>query len=163
MSKWIDSLTGKPSLSPESDNEPTTRPLPTAPKWHGPTTPDGEPFIDLGVRRPPSEHEVNRTIVTIRPDSMRRLPMDRIEARVNEGDLVVVDLRDLIHMEAQKDACRRRLRDLSDREQMPILALEPTEQLLLIPGRGVRVDGTPHQLGLMPVLSPAVGAQSKNP
>jgi hypothetical protein len=89
-----------------------------------------------------------RAIRYIEPDNLHRLPVHGISQRLISGDMVVVDLRDLKHMKAQQDACRRELGSMSERLGAPIFALDAAETLLLVPGAGAVVDTTSHHLGI---------------
>ncbi|DAC52262.1 MAG TPA: hypothetical protein HA340_00400 [Candidatus Thalassarchaeaceae archaeon] len=110
-------------------------------------------FHDLGERKwqiwshsklaPPK-----RAIRYVEPDNLHRLPTHGITQRLLNGDMVVVDLRDLKHMKAQQDACRRELGGMSERLGAPVFALNSVETLLLVPGAGAVVDTTSHHLGI---------------
>ncbi|MDP7312996.1 MAG: hypothetical protein QF831_06120 [Candidatus Thalassarchaeaceae archaeon] len=112
-----------------------------------------ENFHDLGERKwqtwsrsrlaPPK-----RAIRYVEPDNLHRLPTNGITQRLLNGDMVVVDLRDLKHMKAQQDACRRELGGMSERLGAPVFALNSVETLLLVPGAGAVVDTTSHHLGI---------------
>ena len=126
----------------------------TAPtNWDGPLTSDGEPFHDLG-----EEVWSNRTerisefpkqaLRYIMPDSNRySLPLEGMATRLNEGDSLIVDLRSLIHMDAHQSACRRMLREMANDMGLVVFALDSEDKLLLIPGVGVSIDMTKHELG----------------
>ena len=112
-----------------------------------------ENFHDLGERKwqiwshsritPPG-----RAIRYIEPDNLHRLPTHGITQRLLGGDMAVVDLRDLKHMKAQQDACRRELGNMSERLGAPVFSLNSAETLLLVPGAGAVVDTTSHHLGI---------------
>ena len=68
------------------------------------------------------------------------------------GDTIIVDLRTLIHMETQSNACRRQLKALSDELRVAIFALDSEDKLLLIPGNDVTVNISKNELGLVPLL-----------
>ena len=89
-----------------------------------------------------------RAIRYVEPDKLHRLPTHGITQRLLGGDMVVVDLRDLKHMKAQQDACRRELGGMSERLGAPVFALNSVETLLLVPGAGAVVDTTTHHLGI---------------
>ena len=110
-------------------------------------------FHDLGERRWQEWSRARipaprRAIRYITPDHLHRMPTYGISQRLIDGDIVVVDLRDLKHMMAQQDACRRELGGLSDRLGAPIFSLDKEETLLLMPGAGSIVDTTSHILGV---------------
>ncbi len=120
--------------------------------WTGPLTPDGEAFHDLSNYKSPSEGHPVRALRYVSPDHMNRLPLRDIGSRVNMGDTIIVDLRTLIHMETQSNACRRQLKALSDELRVAIFALDSEDKLLLIPGNDVTVNISKNELGLVPLL-----------
>jgi len=89
-----------------------------------------------------------RAIRYVTPDEMYRLPTHAMANRLLTGDIIVVDLRDLLHMNAQQDACRREVGGLSERLGTPIFALDEEEMLLLIPGAASIIDTQSHHLGV---------------
>ena len=89
-----------------------------------------------------------RAIRYVEPDNLHRLPVHGISQRLLGGDMVVVDLRDLKHMKAQQDACRRELGNMSERLGAPVFSLISEETLLLVPGAGAVVETTSHHLGI---------------
>ena len=89
-----------------------------------------------------------RAIRYVTPDEMYRLPTHAMANRLLTGDIIVVDLRDLLHMNAQQDACRREVGGLSERLGAPIFALDEEEMLLLIPGAASIIDTHSHHLGV---------------
>ena len=114
-------------------------------------------FHDLGevrwqawvrTRMPPAR----RAIRYVTPDEMYRLPTHSMANRLLTGDIIVVDLRDLLHMNAQQDACRREVGGLSERLGTPIFALDEEEMLLLIPGAASIIDTQSHHLGVHDVV-----------
>ena len=72
-----------------------------------------------------------RAIRYVEPDNLHRLPVHGISQRLLGGDMVVVDLRDLKHMKAQQDACRRELGNMSERLGAPVFSLNSEETCLL--------------------------------
>ena len=113
----------------------------------------GGKFHDLGEKKwqlwtHSKLQRANRAIRYIQPDDLHRLPVHGISQRLVSGDMVVVDLRDLKHMTAQQDACRRELGGMSERLGAAVFALDSTETLLLVPGAGSIVDTTSHHLGI---------------
>ena len=112
-----------------------------------------EKFHDLGEKKWQewSRSRMAPPRVAIRyvePDKLHRLPIHGITQRLMGGDMVVVDIRNLKHMKAQQDACRRELGNMSDRLGAPIFSLDSEETLLLVPGAGAVVDTTTHHLGI---------------
>jgi hypothetical protein len=128
----------------------------TAITWRGATTPDGDKFHDLAESSWGKQTEVGghlRGLRYITPDGKYRLPIDGMEQRLSEGDILIVDLRNLVHMDAHQNACRRMLRELSDSLALPAFALDEEEKILLLPGAGITIDISNHSLGLTPVIS----------
>jgi hypothetical protein len=85
--------------------------------WRGAMTPDGDKFHDLAASTWEKQTEVSQTLRGLRyitPNEKYRLPIDGMEQRLSEGDILIVDLRNLVHMDAHQNACRRMLRELSD-------------------------------------------------
>ena len=125
-------------------------------RWQGPTTPDGESFHDLGdkaLKNRGPETTVQRGLRYIVPDDRHRLPLEGMESRLNQGDVLIVDLRNLVHMDAHQNACRRLLRELADSMSLPAFSLDEEERILLMPGIGITIDINNHSLGLEPMIS----------
>ncbi len=123
---------------------------------------DRTPFHDLGEpvwsrRREGSGNSSPRSFRYVEPDDMHRLPMERMAHRLVAGDVVLVDLSPLAHMEAQRTACRRRLQALADELDAPAFSLDSEETLLMLPGSRIRVDTTRHELGVGVDLMPERG------
>jgi len=121
--------------------------------WKGARTPDGEPFHDLAgnewQQRTKKLAELpSKALRYVMPDEMHRLPYDGMARRLEEGDTLVVDIRSLIHMDAQQSACRRMLREMANENGIIPFALDEDEKLLLIPGKGNVVDFTAYELGI---------------
>jgi hypothetical protein len=121
--------------------------------WKGARTPDGEPFHDLAgnewqQRTKKLADLPSKALRYVMPDEMHRLPYDGMARRLEEGDTLVVDIRSLIHMDAQQSACRRMLREMANENGIIPFALDEDEKLLLIPGRGNVVDFTAYELGI---------------
>jgi hypothetical protein len=121
--------------------------------WKGARTPDGEPFHDLAgdewqQRTKKLADLPSKALRYVMPDEMHRLPYDGMARRLGEGDNLVVDIRSLIHMDAQQSACRRMLREMANESGIIPFALDEDEKLLLIPGKGNIVDFTAYELGI---------------
>ena len=121
--------------------------------WKGARTPDGVPFHDLAgdesQQRTKKLAELpSKALRYVMPDEMHRLPYDGMARRLEEGDTLVVDIRSLIHMDAQQSACRRMLREMANENGITPFALDEDEKLLLIPGKGNVVDFTAYELGI---------------
>ena len=126
-------------------------PIPT--NWNGPITPDGRPFHDLGEKawQERTSQTANFPLQALRyimPDENRHsLPLDGMATRLNQGDSLIVDLRSLIHMDAHQSACRRMLREMANEMDLVVFSLDDEDKLMMVPGVGVCVDVTKHDLG----------------
>ena len=83
----------------------------------------------------------------IQPDEMHRLPLEAISTRLHQGDICLVDLNSLAHMDSQRSALARQVQDMANYGGLPVFALDDSNRLLLIPGRGSRIDTETHELG----------------
>ena len=126
--------------------------IPIPPNWTGPVSADGEPFHDLGVQTITRKSFPSRALRYVAPDEMKRIPTRAIGQRVSNGDTVIVDLRDLVHMDVQQNACRRELKTMSEEVGVGIFSLDSEDKILLVPGSDVIVDVENHQLGLTPLI-----------
>lgn len=133
--------------------KPSKAAITTPATWDGPLNPDGEPFHDLAdniwqERTQRLAEYPFKALRYVMPDEMHRLPLAGMAKRLGEGDILIVDLRSLIHMDAHQSACRRMLRELANEQGVLPFALDEEEKLLLMPGRGVSVDLSRHELGI---------------
>ncbi len=154
----IYSFFGLPDPNDDSDSNeaevvetPIPEPLPI-PEAESPLVIDR--FHDLGEKKWRLWSAVHRAkpslaIRYITPDHLHRLPTNGMAHRLVAGDMVVVDLRDLKHMHAQQDACRRELSGMSEMLGAPVFSLDEGETLMLVPGAGSVVDITTHHLGII--------------
>jgi len=137
-----------------ANQEPIQMPLPSIQKsWIGPKTPDGEPFHDMAEVKWAARTKVNngnakRAFRHIVPDKMNRLPIQHMVTRLMQGDILMVDLSVMIHMDAYQRACRQSIRHLSNEYGIPVFALDDKEKVLILPGKGVIVDIDKHVLGV---------------
>lgn len=121
--------------------------LPLHNDWKGPLTPKGEPFHDLGLSNMSfKKHIPNNALRYVTPDSMNRLPLELMWNRLYQGDVIVVDLSTMVHMESQKRACRQSLRQLSNERRIPIFSLDSKDNLLMLPGKNIHVDVSKYDL-----------------
>ena len=120
--------------------------------WQGPVTADGEPFHDLGIQKQARRSFPSRALRYVAPDEMKRIPTRGIAQRIANGDTVIVDLRDLVHMDAHQNACRRDLKMMTDEVGVGVFALDREDKLLMIPGTDVIVDVGNHNLGINPLM-----------
>ncbi len=114
--------------------------------WDGPITPKGEPFHDLGLKVNTSNKIPSNALRYVTPNSMNRLPIDSMSSRLFQGDVVVVDLSVMVHMESQKRACRQSLKQLSSERGIPIWSLDQKDSLLLLPGKNILIDRSKYDL-----------------
>ena len=109
-------------------------------------------FHDLGSKRwldwaSARQGLPRRGLRYIRPDEMHRLPLDAMSTRLHQGDVCIVDLSSLAHMDSQRSALSRQVQDMANYGGLPVFALDDSNRLLLIPGRGSRIDTETHELG----------------
>jgi len=101
-------------------------------------------WLDWATRR---QGIAQRGLRYVKPDELRRLPIEGIAARLVQGDTLVIDLSDLAHMDSQRRALMRQVQDVAGSGGLPVFALDEDERLLLVPGRATRVDTETHELG----------------
>ena len=126
--------------------------VPIPPNWEGPVTADGEPFHDLGVQNQARRSFPSRALRYISPDEMKRIPTRGIAQRIANGDTVIVDLRELVHMDSHQNACRRDLKMMTDEVGVGVFSLDQEDKLLMIPGTDVIVDVGNYSLGINPLM-----------
>ena len=126
--------------------------VPIPPNWQGPVTADGEPFHDLGVQNQARRSFPSRALRYVSPDEMKRIPTRGIAQRIANGDTVIVDLRELVHMDAHQNACRRDLKMMTDEVGVGVFSLDQEDKLLMIPGTDVIVDVGNYSLGINPLM-----------
>jgi hypothetical protein len=115
--------------------------------WDGPLTSKGEPFHDLGLNVNSSTKIIpSKALRYVTPDSMNRLPIDSMTNRLYQGDVVVVDLSVMVHMEGQQRACRQSIKQLSDERGINVWSLDDKDNLLMLPGKNIQVDNSKHDL-----------------
>ena len=107
-------------------------------------------FHDLGSKRWiewASAHQglPRRGLRYIRPDDMPIAPGRHLHASIKA--MFVVDLSSLAHMDSQRSALSRQVQDMANYGGLPVFALDDSNRLLLIPGRGSRIDTETHELG----------------
>lgn len=115
--------------------------------WDGPLTPQGEPFHDLGLYINSSSKKIpSNALRYVIPNSMNRLPIDSMASRLYQGDVVIVDLSVMVHMDSQQRACRQSLRQLSSERGIPVWSLDQKDSLLLLPGKDIVIDRSKYDL-----------------
>ena len=70
-----------------------------------------------------------------------------LDDALRSGETVIVDLSGLRHVETQRGALRKRIGDSASRIGRPAFRIDSEGCLLVVPGRGVRVDQKRHVLG----------------
>ena len=126
--------------------------VPIPPNWQGPVTADGEPFHDLGVQNQARRSFPSRALRYVSPDEMKRIPTRGIAQRIANGDTVIVDLRELVHMDSHQNACRRDLKMMTDEVGVGVFSLDQEDKLLMIPGTDVIIDVGNYSLGINPLM-----------
>ncbi|MBI31320.1 MAG: hypothetical protein CMB72_01775 [Euryarchaeota archaeon] len=137
------------SSGSKKDSERTDHSSSTGPK----TVPSSESsdFMDLSSvqwARKAGPITPDRHLRYIQPDDRHTIPHSEISERLKEGDVVIVDLRRLAHMDAQKSACRRRIQEIANDLSIHAFVLDSSEDLILVPGLGISVDIDRHILGI---------------
>ncbi len=109
-------------------------------------------FKDLGaIRWNEGKEEVpgKRLIRHVLPDEKRhRLDTNGITRALESGSILFVDLSDLVHLDAHREACKRELVALSERIETPVFVLDEGETIFLVPGAGIAIDPEDHHLGV---------------
>tara|TARA_Y100000766_G_scaffold247167_1_gene228119 strand:- start:5 stop:475 length:471 start_codon:yes stop_codon:yes gene_type:complete len=114
---------------------------------------EGDLHIDLGemkwsertLRHTPS---ASRNVVYLKPDGLHRLSLEGMSVPLSRGSMVIVDLGSLAHMPSQKDVCKRRVQEMSERLGLHAFAINEEDSLLMVPGAMMRVDTTKYDLGI---------------
>ena len=89
-----------------------------------------------------------RKVIYLKPDNLHRLNLTGMEKELKNGNLILVNLKDLIHMPSQTAKCTRVVRELAENNELTVFALNDADTLLMIPGLNMRVDTHKHVLGL---------------
>ena len=76
-------------------------------------------FHDLGSKRwlewsIAQQSLPRRGLRYIQPDEMHRLPLEAISTRLHQGDICLVDLNSLAHMDSQRSALARQVQDMAN-------------------------------------------------
>ncbi len=83
----------------------------------------------------------------VKPDDRFRIDSNILDNALRSGETIIVDLSDLRHVETQRGALRKRIGDSASRIGRPAFRIDSEGCLLVVPGRGVRVDQKRHVLG----------------
>lgn len=133
------------------ENNPQYVPQPID-NWQGPRLPNGQAFHDLGSRKFRKTNLPNRALRMVQPNEKHRLDLEMIAKRCLEGDISIINLSDMTHMQSQQNFLRRELRHLSEYTGLHVYSLDKEEKMMLVPGKDVVVDSTRHQLGMNGLL-----------
>ncbi len=92
-------------------------------------------FHDLGSKRwlewsIAQQGLPRRGLRYIQPDEMHRLPLEAISTRLHQGDICLVDLNSLAHMDSQRSALARQVQDMANYGGLPVFALDDSNRLL---------------------------------
>ena len=120
--------------------------------WIGPKLPNGEAFHDLESLNFRKNKIPTRALRMVTPNEKHRIDLEGIAQRSVQGDISIVNLGDLTHMQSQQNFLRRELRMLSENTGLHIYSLDNDEKLMLVPGIDVVVDTTRHELGMNGLL-----------
>lgn len=124
----------------------------TIDNWQGPRLPNGQAFHDLGSKKFRKTNLPNRALRMVQPNDKHRLDLEMIAKRCLEGDISIINLSDMTHMQSQQNFLRRELRNLSEYTGLHVYSLDKEEKMMLVPGKDVVVDSTRHQLGMNGLL-----------
>ena len=83
----------------------------------------------------------------LKPNDRLGIDATILDDALRSGETVIVDLSDLRHVETQRGALRKRIGDSASRIGRPAFRIDSEGCLLVVPGRGVRVDQKRHVLG----------------
>ena len=120
--------------------------------WNGPRLPNGEAFHDLESLNFRKNKIPTRALRMVTPNEKHRIDLEGIAQRSVQGDISIVNLGELTHMQSQQNFLRRELRMLSENTGLHIYSLDKDEKLMLVPGIDVVVDTTRHELGMNGLL-----------
>ena len=120
--------------------------------WTGPRLPNGEAFHDLESLNFRKNKIPTRALRMVKPNEKHRIDLEGIAQRSVQGDISIVNLGELTHMQSQQNFLRRELRMLSENTGLHIYSLDKDEKLMLVPGIDVVVDTTRYELGMNGLL-----------
>ena len=83
----------------------------------------------------------------LKPNDRLGIDANILNDALRSGETVIVDLSDLRHVETQRGALRKRIGDSASSIGRPAFRIDSEGCLLVVPGRGVRVDQKRHVLG----------------
>ena len=82
-----------------------------------------------------------------KPNDRLGLDLRDVENSMILGRTLIIDLHDLLHVDTQRRALRKRIADLANKIGKPAFKIDTDGCLLVVPGRGVKVDQKQHVLG----------------
>ena len=82
-----------------------------------------------------------------KPNDRLGLDLRDVENSMILGRTLIIDLHDLLHVDTQRRALRKRIADLANKIGKPAFKIDTDGCLLVVPGKGVRVDQKQHVLG----------------
>ena len=94
-----------------------------------------------------SKTEYTGSILYIRPNDRLGIDINKIEDFLRSGSTMIVDLHALLHLDTQRRALRKRIGDVASNMGKPAFRIDAEGCLLVVPGRGVKVDQKHHVLG----------------
>ena len=108
-------------------------------------------FHDLGSKRwiewaSAQQGLPHRGLRYIRPDDMHRLPLDAISTRLHQGDVCIVDLSSLAHMDSQRSALSRQVQDMANYGASSV-CIGRFQSPVTHSGSRSRIDTETHELG----------------
>ena len=87
-------------------------------------------------------------VIYLKPDNLRRLNLIGMDKELINGNLLLFNLKELIHMPSQTAKCSREIHQLAENNGLNVFALNESDTLLMVPGLNMRVDTHKHILGL---------------
>ena len=142
--KWIHRILGLPTYSTENESDiPLSKSGGIAPS---------QPFhqLDSAVW----SERTNRlmpgktgALSYFKPNDRLGLDLRDVENSMILGRTLIIDLHDLLHVDTQRRALRKRIADLANKIGKPAFKIDTDGCLLVVPGKGVKVDQKQHVLG----------------
>lgn len=142
--KWIHRILGLPTYSSENESDISLS--------KGGEIAPSQPFhqLDSAVW----SERTNRltpgktgALSYFKPNDRLGLDLRDVENSMILGRTLIIDLHDLLHVDTQRRALRKRIADLANKIGKPAFKIDTDGCLLVVPGKGVRVDQKQHVLG----------------
>ncbi|MGB0791119.1 MAG: hypothetical protein ACPGQG_01165 [Candidatus Thalassarchaeaceae archaeon] len=142
--KWLHRILGLPDHSEERANQISL-------SLQGEVTPS-QPFhqLDSAMWSERTNRQMprkSRSVSYFRPNDRFKLDLNELEKSMIQGRTLIIDLHDLLHVDTQRRALRKRIADLANNIGKPAFKIDPEGCLIVVPGTGVRVDQKQHSLG----------------